>query len=248
MTAGSPALSDFARVADALREQEFTRLAAAVVPAVESLRLVNGKQLRVQVGTMLERLGYELLTTENAGDLVTLKDGKKYVVAFAEPSEHAPTPIGQLTRLHSVVVAASAAAGFFITPRGFTRDAESYAATAPLKLVDGPKLVASIKRSMEGVTVPESYQAMYRRCGRIVRHQLDRRDAIPCRNWRTATTAAFPLCAAPRGPLEVSKRTASNSLRLIQRGTKCLEKCTVIGIGGAGLLAPPNSFRQRVIR
>jgi hypothetical protein len=62
------------------------------------------------------------------------------MVAFA------PTPLGDLTRLHSAVVAAGAVAGFFITPRGFTHDAEAHAATVPLKLVDGPNLVASMKR------------------------------------------------------------------------------------------------------
>lgn len=131
---------------------------------------------------MLERLGYELLTPETAADLVATKDGKKYVIAFARPTDIAPTPLGDITRLHSVVVAANAVAGFFITPRGFTLDAEAYAATAPLKLVDGTKLVASIKRSMAGVTMPESYRAMCRQCGEIVQHTLDHAEAIPCRN------------------------------------------------------------------
>jgi hypothetical protein len=177
----STALSSFAGAADELREHEFSRLAAAVVPTVEALRSLALRQVRACVATMLERLGYELLTPETAADLVTIKDGKKYVVAFATP-DLAPTPLGHLTRLHSAVIVANAAAGFFITPRGFTRDAEDYAATAPLKLVDGPKLVASIKRSMDGVTMPESYKAMCRRCGEIVNHTLDRAEAIPCNN------------------------------------------------------------------
>ena len=58
MTAASPALSSFARAADELREQEFSRLSSAVVPTVESLRLLGGKQLR-------------------AADLVAIKDGKR---------------------------------------------------------------------------------------------------------------------------------------------------------------------------
>jgi Restriction endonuclease len=165
-----------------LHEREFSRLAAAVVPTVEALRSLTGKQIRGRVATMLENLGYELLTLDTAADLITMKDGKKYVVAFATPTDLAPTPIGHLARLHSAVIAANAAAGFFITPRGCTRDAEAYAATAPLKLVDGPKLVASIKRSMEGVTMPDSYKAMCRQCGQIVKHTLDRAEAIPCSN------------------------------------------------------------------
>jgi hypothetical protein len=172
---------DFDGAADELRDHEFARLAEAVVPTMEALRSLTLRQVRACVATMLERLGYELITPETAADLVTMKDGKKYVVAFATP-DFAPTPVGHLTRLHSAVIAANAAAGFFITPRGFTRDAEAYAATAPIKLVDGPKLVTSIKRSMEGAAMPESYKAMCRQCGEIVNHTLDRAEAIPCSN------------------------------------------------------------------
>jgi hypothetical protein len=56
--------------------------------------------------------------------------------------------VRDVARLHAAVVAANATAGFFITSRSFTPEAEAYAATAPLKLVDGAKLVASIQRSM----------------------------------------------------------------------------------------------------
>ncbi|HTV28231.1 MAG TPA: restriction endonuclease [Xanthobacteraceae bacterium] len=195
----APALSSFEVAADALRQREFTRLAAAVVPTVDALRLLNGQQLRVRVAAMLERLGHELLTPETAADFVTMKDGNKYVVAFASPNELAPTPLGQLSRLHSVVVAANAVAGYFITPRGFTLDAEAYAATAPLKLVDGPKLVASITRSMAGVTLPDSYQAMCRQCGEIVQHRLDHAEAIPCRNGHpVAPTIARAALVMPK--------------------------------------------------
>jgi hypothetical protein len=84
--------------------------------------------------------------------------------------------------LHAAVINANAAGGFYITPRGFTRDAEAYAATAPLKLVDGPQLIASIARSMEGENAPATYKAMCRQCGEIVSHSLDRAEAIPCPN------------------------------------------------------------------
>jgi hypothetical protein len=131
---------------------------------------------------MLEHLGYELVTTESAAELVVTKDGTKFVAALASPANLAPTALRDLTRLHSVVVAASAAAGIFITARGFTPEAEAYASTAPLKLVNGPKLVASIRRSLEGATMPEDYRAMCRQCGDIVKHTLDRAEAVSCRN------------------------------------------------------------------
>ncbi len=119
--------------AEVLRQQEFSRLAAGIVPTLDGLRALNARQLRARVATMLEQLGYELLTTDSAADLLAMKDGAKYVIAFASTTEIKPTQQNHITRLHSAVIDANAAAGFYITTRGFTRDAEAYAATAPLK-------------------------------------------------------------------------------------------------------------------
>jgi hypothetical protein len=183
MTAVAPLLP-FASAAEELRRQEMARLADAMPPTIDALRLMPAPALRACVARMLERLGYELLTSETAAELLIMKDGNKSVAAFAPANDFAPTPVNHLTRLHSAVIAAGAASGFFITPRGFTRDAEAYAATAPLKLVDGPKLIASIERGMKmaGVTAPDSYKAMCHHCGDIVKHPIAGAVAISCGN------------------------------------------------------------------
>jgi hypothetical protein len=72
---------------------------------------------------MLERLGYELLIFETAAELLIMKDGNKSVAAFPPANDFAPIPVCHLMRLHSAVIAAGGATGFYITPRGFTRDA-----------------------------------------------------------------------------------------------------------------------------
>ena len=95
------------------------------MPTVDALRLLSGKQIRERAAAMLERLGYELLTLDTATDLVITKDGKKYVVAFAPPTDLEPTATGHLTRLHSVVVAGNADAGFL------SRRAVSHATPKP---------------------------------------------------------------------------------------------------------------------
>jgi hypothetical protein len=41
-------ISDFASAAQELREQEFSRLAAAIVPTLEGLRLLNARELRAR--------------------------------------------------------------------------------------------------------------------------------------------------------------------------------------------------------
>lgn len=73
------------------REREFARLAAAVVPTLESLRSLTPKPFRAEVATMLERLGYQLATSESVANLVGTKDGRKYIVACAPPADFAPT-------------------------------------------------------------------------------------------------------------------------------------------------------------
>ena len=80
-----------------------------------------------------------------------------------------PTQANHLTRLHQAIIATNAAGGFYVTTRGFSRDAEAYAKTAPIKLVDGPQLVASIKRSMEGMPAPESYKGSSQNLPKILR-------------------------------------------------------------------------------
>jgi Restriction endonuclease len=175
-------ISDFVIAAQELREREFSRLAAAIVPTLDALRLLNALELRARTARMLERLDYELITSEMAADLLATKDGKKYVVTFASTTDQSATRPNELSRLHAAVIKANAAAGFYITPRGFTRDAEAYALTAPLKLVDGPRLIASITHSMHGEGVPTTYKAMCRQCGEIVSNSLDRGEAIPCPN------------------------------------------------------------------
>jgi hypothetical protein len=112
------------------------------------------------------------------------------------------TPCVHLIRLHAAVVAAGAASGFFITPRGFTRDAEAYAATAPLKLIDGPKLIASIERGIQiaGIAVPDSYKAMCPHCGDIVKHPIAGSVAIPCGNGHPVAPTVAQAALVVRRP------------------------------------------------
>ena len=173
------------------------------MPTLESLRFLNPTQLRARVAGMLERLGYELLTPETADDLLAIKDGEKCVVAFASTSDPAPVQANHMIELHRVVTDTNAAKGFYVTTRGFSRDAEAYAKTAPLTMVDGPQLVASIKRSMEGLPAPDSYKAMCRQCGAIVTHRLDRTEAITCKSGHPVAPpiarAALDVGARPGG-------------------------------------------------
>jgi hypothetical protein len=102
-----------------LRQQECARLSAAVTPRVEAFRSVTRDILRDQVVQMPERLGHTLISAAG-GDIVTTKEGRKYITACADPCDRDPTKAPALRRLHDAVVFASAAHGFYVTPRSLT--------------------------------------------------------------------------------------------------------------------------------
>jgi len=108
----------FETAAAELRRQEFDRLASAMVPTLEGLRLFNARELRARIAMMLERLDYELLTSETAADLLAIKDGKKYVIAVASTTHQSATRPNELTRLHAAVINANAAGGADRLPTG----------------------------------------------------------------------------------------------------------------------------------
>lgn len=171
---------NFDSAADELERREKARIFDTVTPRLETFKAMTLDSFTAETALMMERLGYAIIAT--APDLVTTKDGKKYIVACATPANHAPTQTRELARLHDAVVKAKAHGGFYVTPHGFTPDAEHYAASAPVTLVDGAKLIASMKQSRAGLQLPDTYQAMCRECGCIVQHRLDRKETLPCEN------------------------------------------------------------------
>jgi Restriction endonuclease len=174
---------NFATAANQLREQEFARIIAAVPPTLESLRSLTPAAFRVQIALMMERLGHAIITEPGTADLVTTKDGRKFITACATPADLMPTAPRDLKRLHQAVIAGNAEGGIHVTPRSFTADAEEFARTLPIvRLVDGEKLMQSIARSFEGIDLPDTYKTMCCLCGDIVRHRLDKGEALPCAN------------------------------------------------------------------
>jgi Restriction endonuclease len=126
---------NFPAAADELRRQEFARLNAAVTPRIEAFRSMTGDAFRTEIALMLERLGHTVISSVT--DIVTIKDGRKYITACAMPTEQTPTKAPAVRRLHDAVIGANAARGFYVTSRSFTPEAEHYAASAPIDLVDG---------------------------------------------------------------------------------------------------------------
>ena len=130
---------------------------------------------------MLERLGYQIVNDPTDGpDIIVTKTGKKHVVFCARSADYEPTGSAAVGRLHEAVIAKGAESGFYVSARDFTKEARDYEKSAPVKLVDEQQLKKSMDRSMRGLRLPVTYDAMCCQCGDVVTHRLDRAKAIPC--------------------------------------------------------------------
>jgi hypothetical protein len=79
---------ELAAAADELRQQEIARLTDAVVPRLEALRAMTPADFRTVIAAMLERFGHQLVTDPAASsDLVTTKEGRKFITVCARPAD-----------------------------------------------------------------------------------------------------------------------------------------------------------------
>lgn len=164
-----------------LRANELARLTDYIPPSITHLRSLTPAPFRNAIALMLERLGYVIVNDPTEGpNLIVTKSNKKLVVFCARPAEYEPVGKAAVGRLHEAIVEQGADSGFYVSAREFTEEARDYEKTAPIKLVDGEMLKKSMQRSMRGLAMPITYDAMCIQCGDVVTHRLDRSKAIAC--------------------------------------------------------------------
>jgi hypothetical protein len=103
----------FTVAAAELRCAEITRLSDAIVSHLEIMRRMTPEAFRGLIAGMLERFGHQIVMGPTAPDLMTTKDGKKFITDCAAPTDIVPTGTRKLVRLHDAVIAANAAWGFY---------------------------------------------------------------------------------------------------------------------------------------
>ena len=190
-----------------MRSKEIARLTAYVTPSLEGLMTLTPAPLRTQIALMMERLGHTPHSDLGAPELVTTKEGRKFVTQCAAPANPAPIGLRELRRLHEAVMRHNAEGGFFISLHGFTRDTEEFERRMPsIRLVDGEQLMDSMRRSMKGMTMPPTYKTVCQQCGVIVEHRTHKGEAVPCRSGHmvgpsidptTLMRRKFPLSSQP---------------------------------------------------
>jgi Restriction endonuclease len=164
-----------------LRARELARLADYIPPSIPRLQSLTPAPFRNAIALMLERLGYQIVNDPTEGPhLIATKGSKKHIVFCARPADYEPTGTAAVGRLHDAVVANGADSGFYVSARDFTKEAYDYEKTAPVKLVDERHLKKSMDRSMRGLRLPVTYDAMCTQCGDVITHRLDKAKAIPC--------------------------------------------------------------------
>lgn len=189
----------FDALADELNRQEFARLKAAQTPRIEAFCSMTRGGFLDEIASMMERLDHAPIAV--SPEIVTVKDGRKYLTHCANPADRGPVKMPAIRRLHQAVGAASAFKGIYVTPRSFTPEAEHYAAHAPITLVDGRLLIKSMQLSRKGVLLPQSYKAMCRQCGDIVQHSLAKDDqAEACINGHLVAPTISRAALIPYRP------------------------------------------------
>jgi len=209
---------NFAAAKAELQRQEIARLTDAIVPRLETLCAMTPPAFRTVIAAMWQRFGHEIVT--EAPDLLTTRNGRKFITACARPADLTPTGPRDLARLHQAVIAANAQRGFFITARSFAAGAQQYVDSgAPIDLIDGKRLIKGLNQSLKGVLMPQTHKAMCGQCGEIVRHRLGDDEARPCGNGHAvAPTIARAMLIPPRPAASANGAdTAKPTLRPLSR-------------------------------
>jgi hypothetical protein len=210
----------FAAAAQELRQKEIARLVDALTPRIEALRAMTVQAFRATIARMLDCFGHTIIGHEEAPELVTGKAGQKFITVCAPPSDLTPVKIPALRRLHDAVVTSNAQRGFYITARAFDPQAETYAESAPLDVIDGRRLIKALQQSRKGLLMSQTYKAMCHQCGGIVQHRLDREqdEARPCGNGHLVPpTIARGMLLPPRPPPPSNSAPGSPAPALVLR-------------------------------
>jgi hypothetical protein len=214
---------NYSAAADELRCEEFARLVAMVTPRPEQLRSMTIGELRTENALMWERLGHTLITGPDSPELVTIKGERKFITMCANPADLVPAGSAALRRLRDRVVALSAERGFYVSVRGFTADAQHFADTAPVQLIDCGQFIQALNRSRKGMLLPQSYKAMCHQCGDIVQHRLASDEAKRCGNGHfVAPTIARAELVKPQQPMQraAGMPAPANTPKLMRRRNK----------------------------
>ena len=161
----------FEAAADELQRQEYARQKAAQPPTPEQLRSMTVPELRGQAVRLWLALGHEIVNAPDAGELIHTRRGQKFITMCGNPADRAAANSAALRRLRDRVVAVSAEKGFYVSVHGFTAEAQHFAGSAPVRLLDCREFIAPLKRRIRKVS--PLYKAMCRDCGDIVQHSLD---------------------------------------------------------------------------
>jgi hypothetical protein len=142
--------------------------------------------LRDEIAAMRERLGHTVINSLAAREIVTIKGERKFITMYTNPSAPDATRSGAVWQLRDRVVAASAERGFYVSVRRFTAEAQQFADTAPIQLIDGSRGEKAPCWVMGRRATYSSADLRLRR-HRHVTHMLGRKTDGACRRFRPSS-------------------------------------------------------------
>jgi restriction system protein len=115
---------------------------------IDSIRAMSWQQFEELVGEAYRRAGYQVRHTGRSGpdggiDLVLEKDGKWLVQC--KHWKNYKVGVKEVRELYGLVHAEHAQGGILVTVGAFTPEVRDFAEGKPLRLVDGPALVAFVR-------------------------------------------------------------------------------------------------------
>ena len=174
----------FILVAKSLCESEWRRLASSLVPSLDELRRLSWQQFEDEIANMFRRMGYSVeqtpYTNDGGRDAILTKNGVKYLLECKKYSEGGQSGRPDLQKFHSAIITDQAKSGFFVTAGGFTKEAVEWAATAPMELIFGEKLIKLMFDSKPAASDDDSYYSVCTTCGEIVFHRVREPRDVTC--------------------------------------------------------------------
>lgn len=175
--------------ADALRHEEFKRLAKDRVSRIDFLMSGTPRQFEDTVATMFEKLGYSVKQTpysnDRGRDAIATKGGKKVLIECKRYEENNLVGRPALQKFYAAIMEDKADKGFFVTTSRFTRTAleYDYVQSNIIELIDGEILANMMIRAFPNSNDAERYKVICLQCGcEVIFDLLAGETEKPCHN------------------------------------------------------------------
>ena len=202
----------FAALVSAIRRSQAESLhRGAAMGGIDAIRQLSWARFERLIGEAFRRQGYEVQETgrrspDGGIDLVLARNGGEYLVQCKQ-WRTSTVGVTIIRELNGVMAARHADGGFVVTSGSFTPDARAFAATCPIELIDGARLVSLIGQA-QTPSVPQRASSSNSRepsvscpkCGSAMVRRVAKKGSYAGKEFLGCTR--YPTC---RGTSEIHR-------------------------------------------